>query len=734
MTRLFQFLLASAALASFTAAQSDDLFGGVACEASTTATLIAEVQAIAPGKAFTLALQLKHPAGWHSYYRNSGGIENPPAIEWQVPAGFTLGPIQWPTPSIKDGDFGKSFVYTGSPVLLADITAPSSLQPGQTVTLTAKATWQICSDTCMPESKDFSLSLPVSSAVVVDAAQADFFNQARSKLPRPGASWRASAYPAGGNFVLRLSPQAAASGPQPAPVDFIPNEQFVKSPGDGGAVVRDGTDWIITLKPNKLDIFDKPIPVGKTLSGILLSGKAGTADATAILIPETLIATEPAKRAAATGASPAATGGKVAKSLDFFRYLLVLGGMLLGGLILNLMPCVFPVIGLKIMSFVNQAGHQRGKIMVHGLIFTLGVLVSFGVLSGLLFAARRAGEDRNWGFQLQDPWVVLVLMLLMFVLALNMFGLFEIGTSATSVGGSLQTQRGLLGSFFSGVLATVVATPCSGPFLGVAIGAAVGLPAAQFFGAFAAMGIGLSLPYLVLSAFPKLLARLPRPGAWMESFKQGMSFLLFGTTGYLLWVYVTEIDSEHMLGPVCGLVFIAVAAWIYGRWFLPQRKVATRRAAVIFALLFAGGGVWLTFPPKESTQAQPDPKTAAQTLTWEPWSQAKVDELLKAGRPVYIDFTAKWCLTCQVNKLRAYPPEVVALMRQKDLVALRADQTKPNPEIDAKMRELGRTAIPVNVLLVPGKAPIITQPILSAAYLTELFNREVPAPAPAASN
>jgi len=730
MTRLVRFLFAIAALASFSAAQADDLFGA-ANGASTAASLIAEAKSIAPGKPFTLALQLKHPSGWHSYYLNSGGIELSPAIEWQLPAGFSAGPIQWPTPSIKDGDFGKSFVYTDSPVLLVDISVPATLQAGQTVNLTAKATWQICSDSCMNETKDFSLSLPVSAAMVADPAQAEFFTQARGKLPKPNPRWSASAYPADGGFVVRLSPQGAAGGPHFAPVEFIPNERFVKSLGDGGSVARAGADWVVTLKPNKLDIFDKPIPVGKTLSGILLSGKAGTPDAAAILIPETRIGMESAGEGTAAGAIPVANGGKVVTSLDFFRFLVVLGCMLLGGLILNLMPCVFPVIGLKIMSFVNQAGHQRGKIMEHGLVFTLGVLVSFGVLSGILFSVRQAGRDINWGYQLQYPWVVLVLMLLMFILALNMFGLFEIGTSATSLGGSLQTKRGLAGSFGSGVLATVVATPCSAPFLGFAIGAAVGLPAGQFFAAFAAMGLGLSLPYLVLSAFPKLLGRLPRPGAWMESFKQAMSFLLFGATGYLLWVYVVEIDAEHMLGPVFGLVLIALAAWIYGRWFRPHRKVATRRTAVIFALVLAGGGVWLSKPPAEATQSQPDPKSAAQSLVWEPWSQAKVDELLKAGQPVYIDFTAKWCLTCQVNKLRAYTPEVVALMRKKHIVAFRADKTKPDPAIDAKMRELGRTAIPVNVLLVPGKAPIIAPEILSAAYLTELFGTEVPAAASA---
>jgi thiol:disulfide interchange protein DsbD len=392
--------------------------------------------------------------------------------------------------------------------------------------------------------------------------------------------------------------------------------------------------------------------------------------------------------------------------------------MFLGGLILNLMPCVFPVIGLKIMGFVQQAGEDRKKIAEHGLTFTLGVLVSFLGLSGIILAAREAarkagGEALNWGFQLENPWVVLVLMLLMFVLALNMFGVFEIGVSATSVGGKLQAKSGFAGSFFSGVLATVVATPCSAPFLGAAIGAAIALPTLAFFTAFGVMGLGLATPYLVLSLFPGLIAKLPRPGPWMESFKQGMSFLLFGTAGYLLWVFVGQIDLENMLSPVLGLTAIAIAAWVYGRWCPLHRKPSTRRAGAVVAVVCAVGGLWLTLPP------------APKELKWEPWSQARQDSLVAAGKPVFVDYTALWCLTCQVNKKNAYTSEVAQLMNRKGVVALKADKTKPNPEIDAALRKLGRSAVPVNVLLVPGKEPVITPELLTPGYLLELFEREL---------
>ena len=495
-----------------------------------------------------------------------------------------------------------------------------------------------------------------------------------------------SAQATGDGVQLRIGPASAIKGD---PTDFIPDQKFLQPASGGGKIERDGDAWKVTLKRIKFDAIDptSAIPQGKSFSGIL-------AGPNAIEIPEAIISSPPPE------------------SLPFSKYLPVLGGMLLGGLILNLMPCVFPVIGLKIMGFVQYAGADRKKIALHGVIFALGVLASFGVLSGILFAARAAaGETIGWGYQLQNPWVVLTLMLFMFVLALNMFGLFELGTSATSVGGSLQSKQGLGGTFFSGVLATVVATPCSGPFLGAAIGAAISLPAVQFFAAFAAMAIGLSIPYLVLSIFPNLIDRLPRPGAWMESFKQAMSFLLFATAGYLLWVYAGQIGLDNLLGPIFGLSSIAIAAWIYGRWNLPHRPRPTRWTAMALTILFAIAGFLLASPPEKSP------------LIWEKWSQERVDELIEQDTPVFIDFTAQWCATCQVNKKAAYSKEVIALMKQKGVVALKADKTSPDSKIDAKLQELGRTAIPVNVLLVPGNELIITPELLSSGYLKDLFSK-----------
>jgi thiol:disulfide interchange protein len=677
----------------------------------TVATLHSENKVIAPGKPFTVALRLAHPANWHSYYKNTGGVAFSPQITWTLPEGFTAGEIQWPVPEIKDVYGSLGFVYGGTPVFLVEITPPTDLKAGENVTLSAAAKWQICDPkSCNNEEAKLTLDLKSADAPEVDPAKSAFFKKARATQPKVSSAWTLAVESARDSVKIRMTPgKGAAENLETAGLQFIPADNFVLTSADGGSVAKDGRDWLITLKRAKeAPNGDKIIP-GKTLSGILTAKSPldTTLGANAILLSGAAVTTPPPLPPA---------------PLSLMKLLPILGGMLLGGLILNLMPCVFPVIGLKIMGFVQQSGEDSKKIMLHGLMFTLGVLASFWVLSGVLFAARAAAlaksgsaDSIGWGYQLQNPWVVLGLLLMMFVLALNMYGVFEIGASATSVGGKLQSKSGLSGTFFSGVLATLVATPCSAPFLGVAIGTAIGLPAVQFFLAFTAMGIGLSTPYLVLSIFPKLIHLLPRPGAWMESFKQAMAFFLFATAGYLLWVYTGQIGLENMLGPIFGLSAIAIATWILGRWNLPYREKSVRYTAMTLALLFAVGGFWMIKPPTKSL------------LVWEHWSAERVTELVEAGTPVYVDFTAQWCATCQFNKKRAYTPEVIQLMKEKGIVALKGDKTNPDPTIEEKLRELGRTAIPVNVLYVPGKEPIITPELLTADYLKELFSKEIPA-------
>jgi thiol:disulfide interchange protein DsbD len=481
----------------------------------------------------------------------------------------------------------------------------------------------------------------------------------------------------------------------------------------------DGSGWRLTVPRAKQDALGEAIPQLPHLSGILraASGWSEGDPANGLLLTETPI------EAAAAATNPATTAPAPAEPKK--PVLLVFLLMFVGGVILNLMPCVFPVIGLKIMGFVQQASHDRAKIVKHGLVFTAGVLVSFWILAGLLLA----GGIRNWGSQLENSWVVFSLILVMLALAMSMYGVFEIGTSATGVGGKLMHKQGLAGSFFSGVLATVVATPCSAPILGIGLSAAVQLPSVPFMIAFTLMALGLSLPYLILSLRPHLIAKLPRPGPWMESFKQGMSFLLFGTVGYLLWLYAGQVFEQHAgqkgLWVVLGLSTIAAALWVYGRWSLPHRTVRVRwiGRAVAAALLLVG-----ILAAKPDPAPAPDAaERAVAELEWQPWSAELQTKLLAEGRPVYVDFTARWCFTCQTNKAAAYTAEVRKIFHQHKVATLRADKTSANPAVDAEMRRLGKAAIPVNVLHLPGDpAPRFTNTVLTAGYLAEFLRQHLP--------
>lgn len=381
----------------------------------------------------------------------------------------------------------------------------------------------------------------------------------------------------------------------------------------------------------------------------------------------------------------------------------------IGGLILNVMPCVFPVLGIKIMSVVQQAGEDRRRVLLHGLAYTFGILLCFWALGGLVISLGKA-----WGFQLQSPDFVFGLAAFFLVFALNMAGLFEIGASAVGVGADLQARQGLSGSFFSGLLATVVATPCSAPFLGPALGFAVTLPALQALLMFSCIGLGLASPFLLLSLVPGLVAKLPRPGAWMESFKQGMSFLLFGTVAFLVWVLTGMVEGQPLLFTLLGLVVIALGCWIYGRWSLPHKPARTRRLAVLLALAALAGGLALGWPQVEKGAPGPAGSHVENGLSWQAWSPEKLAELRAAGKSVYIDFTAKWCLTCQVNKRVYKDAGLQALIAEKGVVLLKADWTNEDPRITEALSALGKAAVPVNVLYVPGQdAPVFLPELLS---------------------
>lgn len=375
-----------------------------------------------------------------------------------------------------------------------------------------------------------------------------------------------------------------------------------------------------------------------------------------------------------------------------------------GGLILNIMPCVFPVLGIKIMSVVNQAGEDRRQVLLHGLIYTLGVLVSFWALASVLLALRAAGGQVAWGFQLQSPTFVFLLTIFLFAFGLNMAGLFEVGSSAVGVGSDLTRKSGLGGSFFSGLLATVVATPCAAPFLAPALAYALSLNAIPSLLFFTVIGLGLASPYLVLSLFPKLVGMLPRPGAWMESFKQAMSFLMFATAAFLLWTLAGMVDEYGLLKTLFGLVIVSFACWIYGRWSVPYKPQGTRIKAVILSLLLLIGGLSLAWPESKNHGE----------IDWQEWSPEKVQSLRNEKKPVYIDFTARWCATCLTNKLTYRNKALQEEFKRRGIVTLKADWTNYDPRITQALADLDKAAVPVNILYVPDrKEPVMLPEILT---------------------
>jgi thiol:disulfide interchange protein DsbD len=577
------------------------------------------------------------------------------------------------------------------------------MAPRTSVSLVANANWQVCNDqACDLDAAELRLDLPTAPEPVANAAAATEITAARAAMPRVSDLWSATAANHGEKIVLTLTAKPGAT-------EELGDIYFFSSDGQTDAqseqiIQRTPGRIIITAARARENMLGDPIPQLPHISGIVSAsnGWMRGEPATGLVLTNVALA----ESAPQSGAAAAGAGEKAPSFLG------VLGGMFLGGMFLNLMPCVFPVIGIKIMGFVHQAGHDRRKVALHGIIFAIGVLLSFWVLAGLLFA----GGITNWGNQMQDPRVILVTILILLLFGMNLFGVFEVGTAATGIGGRLTHKQGMAGTFFSGVLATVIATPCSGPFLSVAIGVAAATKSGPlFFLAFTLMGLGLALPYVLLSFFPKLVDKLPRPGAWMESFKQGMSFLLFAAAGVFLWVYSTQVfehsDGQKGLWVMLGLAGVATAAWIYGRWSHPMRSGRARLLARGIALVLVVASVLIAWPWPEKASI------------WEDWSQAKVDKALAEGRPVFVDFTAHWCLTCQYNKQHAYTEEVLKLVKKRNVLMLRADKTMPNEEIDRKIRDLGRSLIPVNVLYEPGAAPVITPPLLSPGILLELFSK-----------
>jgi thiol:disulfide interchange protein DsbD len=658
--------------------------------------LVPAVTSVQPGQPFTVALRVSHDPHWHTYWINAGtGYAT--TIKWTLPPGWQAGNIQWPVPHVLADASGKvtGNGYDGEVFLLVTITPPATLQGGETVTLKAAVGWLMCQDVCMPGDAALELPLPVFAGPPAPHPRwSPRLAAARGQLPQSPDGWQLSATQTMKTVTLTARPPAGAAF----------------SPGDFHFFSDDG--FIAYDRPQPVDekggafVFALPVdesgPATTTrLSGVLALQKGG--------VPGIQVDVSFGSALSAPGSKSEMANPKAISSL---AGTLVLA--FLGGLILNLMPCVFPVLGIKILGFVHQAGADRRKVTLHGLIFALGVLVSFWVLAGALLVLRASGRELGWGFQLQEPGFVFALAILLLVFALNLSGLFEIGLSATSVGAGLQMKSGYSGSFFTGVLATVVATPCSAPFLAPALGVALTLSAAESLAVFTAIALGLSVPYLLLSMFPAAVDFLPRPGAWMETFKQLMAFPLYATVGFLVWVLAAQTPDTGLLLVLFGLVLVAMAGWAYGHWSQHGETPGKRRFGTAGAALLLAAGVFVGFPGKPSTD-----------IVWQQWSPETVARLRAEGMTVYVDFTARWCATCQSNKAVVFSSTKVRdSLRRHSVVLIRADWTNRDPRITEELATFNRSAVPMDLLYIPGRdAPIILPELLTPDLVLSALNQ-----------
>jgi len=675
------------------------------------ASLVSTQRSVQPGQPFTVALRMQHQPRWHSFWKNPGtGLAT--QVQWDLPAGWSAGPIQWPTPTLLLDAQGNvsGHGYVGLLYLPMTMTPPVDAQPGGQVVLKAVAHWLMCDTVCVPGKQDVSLTLPVS-------ADPPAFNEdvraAIAKMPMPHAAtdWKLAASVDNHSVTLHV----VAPG-QVGDLHFFPADKFIAYKQPQTVASRDDR----ALLKMALDA-DEPMPDDARLRGVLAyidaQGGYQGVDVDVPFVSAAVAAQVSAVGSADNGATltggTSAAGTGAASSLSIGVLLLAL----LGGLILNLMPCVFPVLGIKVMGFIDQAGKDRRKVAAHAWAFSAGVVLSFWALAGALAVLRAGGQQLGWGFQLQSAPFVFGLAVVMLAFALNLSGAFEIGMRATAIGSGLQTRGGMAGSFFAGILATVVATPCSAPFLAPALGAALALPTAQSFVVFTFIAFGLSLPYLLLSVFPGLMRLLPRPGAWMETFKQAMAFPLYATVGYLVWVLAGQATEYGLLNALFALALAAFALWLYGRFSRPGSGKGRRRFALVCGLplfVLALGLGW------------PRPAPTGQ-LTWEAWSPERVEQLRQEGRPIYVDFTARWCATCQVNKKVVFgSPAVKAYFRDQHIAMLEADWTNSDPRITAELAKWGRSAVPFNLVYPAGggsSAPLVMPSLLTPQLVLDAFRK-----------
>ncbi|OOG36782.1 protein-disulfide reductase [Polaromonas sp. A23] len=651
---------------------------------------------VEPGKALWVGLQLAHQPEWHTYWKNSGDSGLPTQLQWTLPPGVEAGEIAWPIPKKYPIGNLANYGYSGTVLLPVPLTVTPQFKPsllGGDLEIKLKAQWLICRQECVPEEGEFALKIPARSAT---ALYADVFNASFQAQPRPLAGAGTVRIDGG---MLRVSVPGLPAEAHGKVLGFFPETKEVIETAAPVTQSWDGKVWNAVV-PLSLQRSQSPAVMPLVLT---LGDKGWRTEAQVVgQWPQVV---------AATGVSPALEEALRRNSLSqpapavSLTLAAALLGALLGGLILNLMPCVFPVLAIKVMGFARHADDRRAH-RVSGLAFSAGVVLSFVLLGALLIGLRAAGQQLGWGFQLQSPLVVATLAALFTVIGLNLAGVFEFGAFLPSKLATLESRHPVANSFLSGVLAVAIASPCTAPFMGASLGLAVTLPTPQALLVFAALGFGMALPYLAAGWIPAVARLLPRPGPWMVTLRQFMAFPMFATVTWLLWVLGQQSGIDGAASLLVLLVAMSMVIWsltLIGR----SRGIVGGISLVVLALLMWHAG-------QNITAVDARPTTAASDGAWQPWEPGRVEQLLATGRPVFVDFTAAWCVTCQYNKKTTLAnPAVLADLSAKNVALVRADWTRRDPAVTEALGQLGRNGVPVYVLYQSGRQPVVLSEVLS---------------------
>jgi thiol:disulfide interchange protein len=657
------------------------------------ARLIPETTTAVAGSTLWVALRLEHAEHWHTYWTNPGDAGKPTEMVWELPAGVQAGTIVWPTPERFElpGDL-VDFGYTGEVFELIPLQVPADFS-GSELAVKAQVNWLECEDTCIPGGAAVDLTIPVSAAgttAVANSAWAFGFERTRASLPREGISLSASYYFSNGELNLLVQATEAIFD-KASKISFIPDEHRVIDYVAPQQITSQQSSLQLKQKQHRRVERQQPARVG----GLLLVDDAAGKQVVYKVEAAPDAAAASAAATTVAGAVPASSqGATVGGDVSLAGAFLL---AFLGGLILNLMPCVFPVLSLKVLHLASSTHTTAAEQRMHGLSYMAGVMLSFLALAAVLLALQASGAVAGWGFHLQQPWFVAGLVFLFFVMGLSMSGVVEFGTSMMGVGTELQDKEGYSGSFFTGVLAAVVASPCTAPFMGAALGFAFTQPMPVALTVFMALGFGMALPFVVLSFVPALAKMMPRPGPWMLTFRQILAFPLYATVVWLLWVLGQQTDTNAMGLVAAGCVALAFACWLY-----QQRHNSTgtwRHVSLLLVLLCVGAAGSTLVSPFLQASTSANTADTAEVENYETYSAARLQALRAEGKPVFVNMTAAWCITCLVNERVALSADsFISKMEDKGVTYLKGDWTNNDPTITEVLKQYETSGVPLYLM------------------------------------